>query len=73
MKKKAIIYNFHFQNFKDKTGYDHNVEIPYDEVFDIAKKALDAGLNIMITSNVKFDDETTGYILYVDNGRFRQK
>ncbi len=65
--KKAFIYYFHSHSLSKITGYEHNSEIPYDQVFAIAEEIVNKGLNVMITQH------SNGITLYVDDKTFKQR
>ena len=65
---KATIFYWASQNFKDKTGYEHNQEIPVSEIFNIQSYIFGLGLNTMLYH--ASDDKI---ILFVDDKRFGQR
>jgi hypothetical protein len=76
MNKKAIIYNYHGQDFKSITGHDHNSEIPYEKVFEVAKDVFEKGLNVMVIQTSAKDKEAwgaVGAVLYIDDRNFKQR
>jgi len=71
--KKLQIYHYHGQNqeWEEKTGYKHLEEYPamnYDMIVLIQKAMFEEGLNTMLCH---LDEDRC--VLYVDNGRFRQR
>lgn len=53
-------------------GYEHDSEIPYDEVFDIAEEIANTGLNVMIVHGVAKDGKLTRGV-WVDDRQFQQR
>ena len=51
------------------SGYDHNEEIPYEDVFKIAQEIFEGGLNVMVYRNKDNDNIT----LFVDHMRFQTR
>ena len=64
----AVIYYWALQRFEERTGYEHNQEIPVEEVFDIQKKIFNMGLNTML-----YHSGEDNIILFVDDRRFTQR
>ena len=48
---KATIFYWAFQDFEPITGYKDRQEIPYEDVFEIAQKIFNEGLNVMVYHN----------------------
>ena len=68
---KALIFNYHYQNFKNVTGYEHCSEIPIEQLFDVAKELYNSGLNVMIVHNRNLDSDISA-TLFVDDKNFKQ-
>ena len=69
MKEAKIFYWANGFEFAKRTGYEHNQEIPVEDVFKIAQEIFDTGLNVMVYQNKDNDNVT----LFVDNKRFTQR
>lgn len=65
---KAHIYYWACQNFKELTGYEHDQEIPVEDVYAVMASIFEKGLNVMLYHSS--DDNIT---LFVDNKRFGQR
>jgi len=64
----ATIYYWHGQDKRFKIPYMHGQEIANEEVFKIAQKIFESGLNVMVRKT-----ELKELILFVDDGRFTQR
>lgn len=71
--KKALIYYYHSQNLKSITGLEHNSEIDYYKIFEIAQEVFNKGLNVMIVHTKVSDDNDILGILYIDDRNFKQR
>jgi len=69
---KALIFNYHCQNFKEITGYDNNSQIPIDQLFVVDQEIYNKGLNVMIVHNKNLDSDISA-TLFVDDKNFKQR
>ena len=68
---KALIFNYHYQNFKDITGYEHGTKIPIEQLFVVAQEIYNTGLNVMIVH--RKDEGDVAATLFVDDKNFKQR
>jgi len=65
---KATIFYWALQDFSEKTGYEHNQEIPFEEIFSIQAFIFGLGLNTML-----YHAGDDSVVLFVDDRRFSQR
>lgn len=63
---KFQIFNYHLPDMKQQTGYDHK-EIVNRNIFEVSQELFEKGINVMLYNSTEIP------ILFVDNGKFRQR
>ena len=63
--KKATV--FHWVCAQHDCSYDHQQEVPVEDVFDVARDIFEGGLNVMLLSS------GDNIIIGVDDKRFQQR
>jgi hypothetical protein len=67
---KTTIFFFHGANCKHEelTGYKHNQEVPFEDIFSITAWVFGLGLNVML-----YHSGADSVIIFIDDKRFQQR